>query len=74
MSLISVDFARPAIGYMLTLRTVAQDGGAVADGEHLVEVVRDVDDADAVGPERPDDVEDGVDSPARRTRRSARRG
>jgi hypothetical protein len=37
---------------------VAQDGHVVAQPEHLVEAVSDVDDGDAVAPEHVDDLEE----------------
>ena len=44
-----------------TVTPFAQDGDPVTDPPDLVEAVRDVDDADAVGRQPADDVEQGVD-------------
>ena len=42
-------------------RSVAHDGDPVGDPPELIEAVRDVDDADALVPQTPDDLEETVD-------------
>ena len=49
--------------------TVAQHREAIADGENLLEAVRDVDNAHAVGPHPPDQIEQHVDLPLGEARR-----
>ena len=63
--------ADQAVGHDLA---VAHDGQVVADLEDLAEIVRDEDEADALGRELADQAQDDADLRAGQATRSARRG